>query len=34
LLPPDVREGLPADHLAWFILDVVDELDLDPFLAA
>jgi transposase len=34
LLPPDLREWLPADHLAWFILDVVDQLDLDPFLAA
>jgi transposase len=34
LLPPDVREWLPADHLAWFILDVVDQLDLGPFLAA
>jgi transposase len=34
LLPPDVREWLPADHLAWFVLDVVDQLDLHPFLAA
>jgi transposase len=34
LLPPDVRDWLPADHLAWFILDVVDQLDLSPFLAA
>jgi transposase len=34
LLPPDVREWLPADHLAWFVLDVVDQLDLGPFLAA
>jgi transposase len=34
LLPPDMREWLPADHLAWFILDVVDQLDLDPFLRA
>jgi hypothetical protein len=33
LLPPDLREWLPADHLAWFILDVVDQLDLHPFLA-
>jgi len=31
LLPPDLREWLPADHLAWFVLDVVDQLDLDPF---
>lgn len=28
LLPPDLREWLPADHLALFISDVVDELDL------
>ena len=34
LLPPDVRDWLPSDHLAWFILDVVDQLDLGPFLAA
>jgi transposase len=34
LLPPDLRDWLPADHLAWFVLDVVDQLDLDPFLAA
>jgi transposase len=32
LLPPDLRDWLPADHLAWFILDVVDQLDLGPFL--
>jgi transposase len=34
LLPPDLRDWLPADHLAWFVLDVVDQLDLGPFLAA
>jgi transposase len=34
LLPPDLRDWLPEDHLAWFILDVVDQLDLAPFLAA
>ena len=34
LLPPDVRDWLPADHLAWFVLDVVDQLDLGPFLKA
>ena len=28
LLPPDLREWLPEDHLALFISDVVDELDL------
>jgi transposase len=31
LLPPDLRDWLPAGHLAWFILDVVDQLDLQPF---
>ena len=34
LLPPDVRDWLPANHLAWFVLDVVDQLDLGPFLTA
>jgi transposase len=34
LLPPDLRDWLPEGHLAWFILDVVDQLDLGPFLAA
>jgi transposase len=31
LLPPDLRDWLPQSHLAWFILDVVDQLDLQPF---
>jgi hypothetical protein len=31
LLLPDLRDWLPEEHLAWFILDVVDQLDLDPF---
>jgi hypothetical protein len=34
LLPPDLRGWPPADHLAWFILDVVDQLDLGPLLKA
>jgi transposase len=34
LLPPSVREWLPEDHLAFFVLDVVAELDLGEFLAA
>ena len=25
---------LPADHLVWFVIDVVDQLDLSPFRAA
>ena len=28
LLPPDVGEWLPADHLARFVIEAVDELDL------
>ena len=34
MLPPDVREWLPADHLAWFVIDAVCEMDLDAFYAA
>jgi transposase len=33
LLPPDAREWLPPGHLAWQLLSVVGEVDLDPFLA-
>jgi transposase len=32
LLPPNLRDWLPEGHLAWFVLDVVDQLDLQPFL--
>jgi transposase len=28
LLPPSTRDWLPEDHLAWFILELVNELDL------
>ena len=28
LLPPWLRDWLPEDHLAWFILDVISQLDL------
>jgi transposase len=31
LLPPDLRDWLPDGYLAWFVLDVVDQLDLAPF---
>jgi transposase len=34
LLPPSLREWLPEDHLAWFVLDAVDELELSAFYAA
>jgi transposase len=34
LLPPDLRDWLDADHLAWFVVDAVKELDLEPFYAS
>lgn len=33
LLPPSIDEWLPEDHLARFVSDVVDELDLSPIYA-
>ena len=32
LLPPSLREWLPEDHLAWFVLDAVEAIDLKAFL--
>ena len=34
LMPPDVREWLPENHLAWFVLAAVEEMDLRSFYAA
>ena len=34
LLPPDVREWLPEDHLAWFVIEAVAQMDLGAFYAA
>jgi transposase len=34
LLPPDLREWVPEGHLALFISDVVDELDLSAIFQA
>jgi transposase len=31
LMPPSLSDWLPLDHLAWFIVDVVTELDLSRF---
>jgi len=28
LLPPDVREWLPSGHVVWFLLDVIERMDL------
>ncbi|MCA9315335.1 MAG: transposase, partial [Planctomycetes bacterium] len=33
LLPPSLRDWLAEDHLAYFISDTVDDLDLGAFLA-
>src|SRR5215204_4485668 len=34
LLPPSLREWLPEDHLAWFVVEAVAALDLDAFYGA
>jgi transposase len=31
LLPVDMRDWLPADHLVWFVLDVVAQVDTSAF---
>jgi transposase len=31
LLPPDVREWLPSEHLVWMVLESVEQLDLSGF---
>ena len=34
LLPPSLREWLPDDHFAWFVIDAVAEVDLAAFYAS
>jgi transposase len=34
LLPPDVREWLPENHLAWFVIDAVGVMNLSRFYTA
>jgi hypothetical protein len=34
LLPPDVRDWLATDHLAWFLIDAVGRMDLSAFYGA
>jgi hypothetical protein len=34
LMPPSLREWLPEDHFAWFVLAAVDEMDLSAFYDA
>src|SRR6266705_1911856 len=31
LMPPDPRDWLPEDHLAWFLLSSVEQMDLSAF---
>ncbi|CAN5650490.1 IS1182-like element ISMac1 family transposase [soil metagenome] len=33
LMPPSLRQWLPQNHLAWFVLDTVESLDLKGFYA-
>ena len=33
-MPPSLREWLPEGHLAWFVLDAVEEMDLSGFYGA
>ena len=34
LMAPDVRDWLPERHLAWFVIDAVEEMTLDGFYCA
>jgi transposase len=34
LLPPDLRDWLDEDHLAWFVIEAIEELDLERFYAS
>jgi transposase len=34
LMPPDIRDWLPEGHLAWFVLDAVEGMDLTAFYGA
>ncbi len=34
LVPPSIADWLPEDHLAWFIIDAVEQIDVTPFLAS
>ena len=34
LMPASLQDWLPEDHLAWFVLDAVSQIELAPFYAA
>ena len=31
IFPPDLREWLPANHLVYFIVDIIERLDISRF---
>jgi hypothetical protein len=33
LMPASLREWLPEDHLAWFVIEAVGEMELGEFYA-
>jgi hypothetical protein len=33
VMSPDVREWLPARHVAWFVIDAVPEMDVEALSA-
>jgi len=33
LMPPSITDWLPSRHLAWFVIDAVESMDLTPFYA-
>lgn len=33
VLPQDIREWLPPEHLCWKVLEAVDEMDLTAFVS-
>ena len=34
LMPPSLRDWLPGDHLAWFVIETVAQMDLGALYAA
>ena len=34
LMPPSLRDWLPGDHLAWFVIETVAQMDLGAFYEA
>lgn len=33
-MPPSIADWLAEDHLAWFVIDAVDQIDMTPFASA